>query len=287
MSMNAGFPGGFPLGNPGLNRELHQVPFDILPSKGVPYPDNIEILVAPVRIRERRQLEGATQATYYEKLLEGIQINGGQFDKTQLLFADVQFLDLVRRIHSFEYDKEIQIKGYTCRHCNEDCDVSFKFEEIEFSDFGADIFETIKKGTDDETGEPIEIRYPGKLYKFSDGLEVVVAPLTVGDYIALATKYMSNISEKNISNKMADVYIGQFDYLIKEVVGQTFISEDHKRKFIHDYICNLYKWVDTNLLEQIEETTAVSILPIQRNCPNCGENMEVYVNASMNFQQEV
>ena len=58
--MNAGFPGGFPLGNPGLNRELHQVPFDILPSKGVPYPDNIEILVAPVRIRERRQLEGGS-----------------------------------------------------------------------------------------------------------------------------------------------------------------------------------------------------------------------------------
>ena len=37
MSMNTGFPGGFPLGNPGLNRELHQVPFDILLSKGVQY----------------------------------------------------------------------------------------------------------------------------------------------------------------------------------------------------------------------------------------------------------
>lgn len=283
--MNAGFPGGFPLGNPGLNRELHQVPFDILPSKGVPYPDNIEILVAPVRIRERRQLEGATQATYYEKLLEGIQINGGPFDKKQLLFADVQFLDLVRRIHSFSLDKEINIKEYRCPHCGEVSEVSFKFEEIEFEDFVPDIFETIKKGTDDETGEPIEIKYPGKLYKFSDGLEVVATPLTVGDYIDLAIKYLSNVTEKNMVNKMADVYIAQFSYLIKEVIGQSFVSDDFRRKFVYDYISNLYKAEDENLLAQIENDTVVDITPILRACSNCGGNMEVYVQASLTFQQ--
>lgn len=285
MSMNAGFPGGFPLGNPGLNRELHQVPFDILPSKGVPYPDNIEILVAPIRIRERRQLEGATQATYYEKLLEGIQINGGPFDKKQLLFADVQFLDLVRRIHSFSLDKEINIKEYRCPHCGEVSEVSFKFEEIEFEDFVPDIFETIKKGTDDETGEPIEIKYPGKLYKFSDGLEVVATPLTVGDYIDLAIKYLSNVTEKNMVNKMADVYIAQFSYLIKEVIGQSFVSDDFRRKFVYDYISNLYKAEDENLLAQIENDTVVDITPILRTCSNCGGNMEVYVQASLTFQQ--
>lgn len=285
MSMNTGFPGGFPLGNPGLNRELHQVPFDILPSKGVPYPDNIEILVAPVRIRERRQLEGATQATYYEKLLEGIQINGGPFDKKQLLFADVQFLDLVRRIHSFSLDKEINIKEYRCPHCGEVSEVSFKFEEIEFEDFVPDIFETIKKGTDDETGEPIEIKYPGKLYKFSDGLEVVATPLTVGDYIDLAIKYLSNVTEKNMVNKMADVYIAQFSYLIKEVIGQSFVSDDFRRKFVYDYISNLYKAEDENLLAQIENDTVVDITPILRTCSNCGGNMEVYVQASLTFQQ--
>ena len=285
MSMNTGFPGGFPLGNPGLNRELHQVPFDILPSKGVPYPKNIEILVAPIRIRERRQLEGATQATYYEKLLEGIQINGGPFDKKQLLFADVQFLDLVRRIHSFSLDKEINIKEYRCPHCGEVSEVSFKFEEIEFEDFVPDIFETIKKGTDDETGEPIEIKYPGKLYRFSDGLEVVATPLTVGDYIDLAIKYLSNVTEKNMVNKMADVYIAQFSYLIKEVIGQSFVSDDFRRKFVYDYISNLYKAEDENLLAQIENDTVVDITPILRTCSNCGGNMEVYVQASLTFQQ--
>ena len=287
MSMNTGFPGGFPLGNPGLNRELHQVPFDILPSKGVPYPKNIEILVAPIRIRERRQLEGATQATYYEKLLEGIQINGGLFDKKQLLFADVQFLDLVRRIHSFDVDKDITVKGYRCPSCGEPSDISFKFTDIEFEDFVPDIFETVKKGTDDETGEPIEIKYPGKLYKFSDGLEVVASPLTVGEYIELATKHLSNISEKNMQAKVADVYIAQFSYLIKEVVGQKFLSDDFKRKFINDYVGNLYKAEDERLLDTIEKETTVSLVPIRDVCSNCGEIMEVYVQASLNFQQEV
>ena len=287
MSMNTGFPGGFPLGNPGLNRELHQVPFDILPSKGVPYPDNIEILVAPVRIRERRQLEGATQATYYEKMLEGIQINGGQFDKRKLLFADVQFLDLVRRIHSFSLDKEIEVKDFRCPHCGEISDVTFKFEEIEFEDLPVDIFETVKSGINEETGEKIEVRYPGKLYKFSDGTEVVVSPLTVGDYIALSTKYLSNITEKNMTSKMAEVYVAQYSFLVKEVIGQTFISDAFRQKFVYDYISDLYKAEDEKVLEQIERETVVNITPIQRTCTHCGDSMEVYVNASLTFQQEV
>ena len=197
----------------------------------------------------------------------------------------MQFLDLVRRIHSFSLDKEINIKEYRCPHCGEVSEVSFKFEEIEFEDFVPDIFETIKKGTDDETGEPIEIKYPGKLYKFSDGLEVVATPLTVGDYIDLAIKYLSNVTEKNMVNKMADVYIAQFSYLIKEVIGQSFVSDDFRRKFVYDYISNLYKAEDENLLAQIENDTVVDITPILRTCSNCGGNMEVYVQASLTFQQ--
>lgn len=282
---STGLPVGMPMANTGLNRELHTVPFDILPSKGVPYPKNIEILVAPMRIRERRQLEGATQSMYYEKLLEGIQINGGMFDKRKLLFADVQFLDLVRRVHSFELDKDITITGYTCEHCGEPCEVSFKFDEIDFEELPADIFETVKRGKDEETGEPLEIKYPGKLYKFSDGTEVVVSPLTIADYIDLSTRYLSNVTEKNIKNKLADVYVAQFTYLIKEVIGQKFLSDDFKRKFVNEYICNLYKAEDERTLDKIESDTVINIKPIIRSCSNCGELMEVYVQASLSFQQ--
>lgn len=296
MSMNnAGIPGAIPMGvisNPmsmgmPMNREVHQVPFDMLPTKGVAYPDNIEILVSPMRIRERRQLEGATQATYYEKLLEGITIRGGMFDKRNLIFADVQMLDLVRRIHSFELDKEIQITGYTCEHCEEESKVSFKFTDIEFEDMAPEVFKTERKLIDPETQEEVTVTLPGKVYKFSDGTEVVAGPLTVGEYIDLATRYLSNVSEKNISTKMADIYIAQYSYLIKEVIGQKFLSDDFKRKYLNDYIGDLYKVVDEDLLTQIEKETTSILVPIKKPCEHCGEMMEVYVQPSLRFQQEV
>ena len=94
-----------------------------------------------------------------------------------------------------------------------------------------------------------------------------------------------NVTEKNMVNKMADVYIAQFSYLIKEVIGQSFVSDDFRRKFVYDYISNLYKAEDENLLAQIENDTVVDITPILRTCSNCGGNMEVYVQASLTFQQ--
>ena len=126
---NAGLPpelgNPIPLGVLGMqpiqmNREMHQVPFDMLPSKGVAYPDNIEILVSPMRIRERRMLEGATQSTYYEKLIEGITVRGGIFNKRDLLFADVQFLDLVRRLFTFDVEQTHSslIKTFRLRNTN-------------------------------------------------------------------------------------------------------------------------------------------------------------------------
>lgn len=295
MSMNnAGLPpelgNPIPLGVLGIqpiqmNREMHQVPFDMLPSKGIAYPDNIEILVSPMRIRERRMLEGATQSTYYEKLIEGITVRGGMFNKRDLLFADVQFLDLVRRIHSFELDKDIQITEYECQHCNEVSKVSFKFTDIEFEDMPADVFKTEKKLIDPETGEEVSVTYKGKIYKFSDGLEVVAGPLTVGEYVDLATKYLSNVSEKNLSTKIADIYIAQFSYLVKEVIGEKFLSDDFKRKFLNDYVGDLYKVADEDLLAQIEKDTTSVLIPIKRQCEHCGEMMEVYVQPSLRFQQ--
>lgn len=34
----------------------------------------------------------------------------------------------------------------------------------------------------------MELECSGKIYKFSDGMEVVAPPLTVGDYLALASE---------------------------------------------------------------------------------------------------
>lgn len=95
------------------------------------------------------------------------------------------------------------------------------------------------------------------------------------------------MNEKNMLSKMSEIYVAQYSYLIKEVVGRTFISDDFRRKFIYDYVGSLYKEKDEKVLRQIEDDTTVGIISIKRSCPNCGETMEVYVNASMTFQQEV
>src|SRR5574344_969821 len=182
-----------------------------MPSKGIPYPDNIEVSVAPLSITERKCLEGATQADYYRKLLKGINIAGGPFKKEDLIFADVQFLDLVRRIYTFETDKKIIIEGYPCMHCHkENVKAKFKFDDIEFGDLPEDAFFRKENKINEETGEAEEKVLRGKIYTFSDGLKAAVYPLTVGDYIDMATRYLSNISEDNLSEQVSILYAAQF-----------------------------------------------------------------------------
>ena len=74
-----------------------------LPSKGFTYPEDIEIYVKPVTIKEEMSttLErfGVSKSGYYDNLLDNIEVKGG-FDKNKLLFGDIQFIDLVRRMYS-------------------------------------------------------------------------------------------------------------------------------------------------------------------------------------------
>ena len=73
--------------------------------------------------------------------------------------------------------------------------------------------------------------------------------------------------------------------LIKEVIGEKFLSDDFKRKFLNDYVGDLYKVADEDLLAQIEKDTTSVLIPIKRQCEHCGEMMEVYVQPSLRFQQ--
>lgn len=270
--------------NYGTMREMHSVNKTWLPSRGVPYPENIEIAVAPLSIRERRMLEGATQAEYYRNLLNGITVYG-DFDKNDLIFHDVNFLDLVRRIYTFEKDKKITISGYTCSNCgNDDTKVSFDFTDLEFEDFAEGIFgktEVLKN----EEGEEVNVYIPGKAYTFSDGLTIYARPMTVKDYIEMSAKYLTNFSDNRRQEKLADLYIGLFSYLITAVKDREYKDDEARREFIADYIGNLYKDSDAKILDKIEEDMSIILKPIKTICPSCGNEIEVYVNPSMTFQQ--
>lgn len=155
------------------------------------------------------------------------------------------------------------------------------FDELELEDFPKDIFKTTKTLTDNETGEEKTITYPGKEFTFSDGLTVYASPLTVGEYMDLAVKHIVNKKDDDDS----EAYIAQFAYLIKRIEGKEFKEIKDQREWLFDYISNLYKPADEDVLDTIERETTSVLQPLKATCPDCGEEVEVYVSPWMRFQQ--
>ena len=106
------------------------VSLEQLPSKGKPYPKDIEIYVRPLPIKQQMDMDryGVSQAEYYQILLDGVTIKGGdgEFSKYDLLFYDVHFIDLVRRLFTFDPEEKITIKDVACS--NPFCDGKIKVE---------------------------------------------------------------------------------------------------------------------------------------------------------------
>ena len=270
----------------GMNiRDWKNINLKWLPSRGIPYPDDIEVYVTPMTIRERRLLDGITNAEYYRRLLDGIDIRGGSpFRKQDLLVADVQFIDLARRIFTYEQDRKLILKDYICTSCGQhNVRVEFSFTDIELEDLPEGIFGTEKKYTDNETGEELIKKIPGKAYTFSDGTTVYAAPMIISEYIDLATKYIANKRDDDDS----EAYIAQFAYLIKDIEGMDghFKDANARRAFLFDYVNSLYKPEDEDVLDDIERETTSILKPIVTTCPDCGADVEVYVQPYMRFQQ--
>ena len=234
-----------------------------LPSKGVKYPQDIEIYVRPLSIKQQMDMDryGVSQAEYYNILLNGIAIHG-DFNKYDLLFYDVHFLDFVRRLFTFDPEEQISVKNIDCSnpYCNGKVSASFYTHEIHMTDIPEEIF--------------------NKEFTFSDGLTVVVYPLSIGDFIDMSREYITNKQ-----GSMSDTLMAYFTYCIKEVKERTFKDRVHMRRFLMDYFSNLYKHKDIKILRKIENETVSKVEPIKVICPNCGENMEVEVSPSMTFWQ--
>lgn len=269
-------------------KEVNQVKLSWLPSKGRVYPANVEIYVSPMTIRGRKLLEGANPAEYYRILLEGIEIRG-PLNKKDLLFHDVQFLDIARRIFTYSSDDSITVSSYMCPHCNKtNVTVTFKASEMEYEDYAADIFESEKPVRDEETGEIVKQELtPGKLYTFNDGLEVTVLPLTVGEYIDMMTTYITNQDLDDVYQTYVETFMAQFIYLIKDIPGRQFQDVRMMRDFLKDYIFGLYTDEDSELLDKIDEDSNTIPKPILTKCPDCGKEVEVHVTPSLRFQRPV
>ena len=236
------------------------VSMDSLPSKGKVYPEGIEIYVKPLTIKEQMEMDryGVTESEYFRTLLKGISIHG-EFDKGNLLFHDVQFLDLVRRLYTFDIEEEIQIDAQ-CAYCEEEFKGSFHFHELHFSDFEDDAFD--------------------QEYTFSDGLTIKVEPIKVIDFIEAGRKYFSS---KKFS--VTDIYLGYLSLCVTDVKDRNFKNKELMQDFLYDYFGNLYMAKDKKILKAIEDKTVSFVEPIKLICPKCGEEVEVTVSPTTRFQQ--
>jgi hypothetical protein len=240
-----------------------------LPSRGLSYPQDIEIYVKPLSIKEQIDMEryGISDAEYFNILLGGITIHGN-FNKRNLLHSDVQFLDVVRRLFSFDTKDVITIQGCQCvyNNCRHEFDYEFTMDQLDFTEFNEDIF--------------------GKHFIFSEGtddeLEVVVSPITVDEYIKMSREFRNHSNKKNALSSMYT------DYLcgcIREVEGRTFKDLRDRNSFLKGYIENLCMAKDKKLLKQIIDETIIKIKPFTLLCESCGRETEVEVMPTSNFQQ--
>lgn len=240
-----------------------------LPSRGYSYPKDIEIYVKPLSIKEQIDMErfGISDAEYFNMILNGITIHGN-FNKRNLLHSDVQFIDIVRRLFSFDLKDKIRIDDCTCLYpdCNHKFSYEFTVDQIEFSDFNEDIFNkhfTFGEGTEDE-------------------LEVVVSPITIDEYIKMSKEFRNNTDKKSA---MSSMYTDYMCGCIREVVGRTFKDLKDRNAFLKNYIENIYMAKDKKLLKQIIDETIIKVEPFKLLCESCGRETEVVVTPTANFQQ--
>ena len=250
-----------------------RVDFEFLPSRGIKYPDDIEIYVAPLPIKQQIDMEryGISDAEYFQILLDGVTIHGN-FNKNNLLHSDVQFMDIVRRLYTFDTEDAITIKDYECPYdgCDGKFDYSFKINEIEFTDFSEDIFGkefVLREGTDDE-------------------IIVVVSPLTTAEYITMS-KQFKKPSRKDALSTMYTDYLCNCIREVKDKDGEPreFRNIGERNAFLKGLIDNTYMNKHKKVFKQIVEESIVKVKPFITYCPECGREVEVEVRPTSNFQQ--
>ena len=245
------------------------VDFKFLPSRGYSYPQDLEIYVKPLSIKEQIDMEryGISDAEYFQSILNGITIRGN-FNKNNLLHCDVQFIDIVRRLFSFNTKDKILIEDCVCnyRDCEHKFTHEFYMEDLDFTPFSPDIFGkrfVLCEGTEDE-------------------LAFTVSPLTVSEYLKMSRTFRNIKSKKDALSTM---YTDYMCACIRYIEGRTYRDEKERNAFLKNFIDNLYMAKDKKVLKQIVDETISKLEPFKVICEECGRETEVIVTPSSNFQQ--
>lgn len=247
------------------------VPLSSIPSQGYVYPKDLEIHVKPMSIKDQIDMDryGISDSDYFKILLSGVEIvTESAFYKNDLIHFDVQFLDIVRRLYSFDVNEKITIEGCKCpyRDCGAEFSYQFKLSDLAFTDFNKDIFGReviLGEGTDDE-------------------LKFTVSPLTTSEYTTMSREFRNYTNKRTMLSSMYTEYLCA---LIRNVDGREFKNKEDRDSFLKGYINNISNYKDKKKLEKVIEDSIVKLKPFKVVCEECGRETEVEVTPTSNFQQ--
>lgn len=142
----------------------HWIEVTELPSKFLPYPPGSRIQFKPYSFGELEEWaslpEGTPPEDRYRLGLKGIKIEG--FEPWDLNISDYNYIMTLRKLST--YDRARYDLTYVCPHCKERVTTTQELNKIEFKDFE-------------------EFDHLPVIFKASDGKDLVVNSMTVGDAI--------------------------------------------------------------------------------------------------------
>ena len=85
--------------------------------------------------------------------------------------------------------------------------------------------------------------------------------------------------------KQSEILLTFYAYATKHIFNREYKDDKARREYMINYVGDLYKAKDKDILLDIEKELNCSVRPFITECPKCGATMEVMVTPSTTFQQ--
>lgn len=248
--------------------ELPKYPITSIPSGGIAYPNNWEILIEPYRFEVSSTVAytSLTSKRFYNQITEGVHTN---FPKKLLTLEDVLFLGVARKLISIESDK-VTLQA-TCPECLEKVNPTLSIRD-------AIKFTACKIKNRD--------KYPVKAVFKNAKYVAWFKVLSVDDYLQLMAKESITPAERlakstyRLEQIIEDPETGETSQKLLHLLEEadTFKDPNAKApvKMKYEDIAKIYETfvgMDADILEKLLEIFEPSDLePIEVKCtnPNCG-----------------
>ena len=230
---------------------LIAIPFDKLPSKGLPYPESAKIEYRTYTFGETK-MESASSGSSVRAVKRALNcITTTGMERGNITILDLFYLGVLIKMSS-EGASEFNMP-YMCWKCGYEGEHKFSQGDLDFKDM-------------DESIEELPMKVV-----MSDEKELHFAPMTAQQYIDLYSGKFNETFPKNKPDEVAPVAT-----LIKNLKGYANA---------YNYLVNMTNPEDGELINEIDKMLMHEIKPLTLKCPNTLENESV-CNADLSLKLE-